>query len=212
MSKHKYTKPGIYKIKNTITGEFYIGSASSSAGIQGRWRHHKYQLRKNKHHSNYLQRSWNKYGKDVFILEVIEFCDSSICIEREQYWLDLLKPKYNSVLIASSNLGYKHRQESKNKMSESKKGNTPWNKGKKIGSNYKKDSFNKRKKTMAKNRTWSGRPKVQIQVTDENNKKEVFSSISLASKQLNIDVSIISIYSKKNKTYKGYTFKRFIQE
>lgn len=52
------TKSGVYKITNTINGNFYIGS---SIRIRERWYEHKYLLNKGTHHSKHLQNSWNKY-------------------------------------------------------------------------------------------------------------------------------------------------------
>jgi hypothetical protein len=42
----------------------------------------------------------------------MEYCDSSVLIEKEQYYLDMLKPKYNILSIAGSSTGYKHSEAS----------------------------------------------------------------------------------------------------
>lgn len=52
-----------------------------------------------------------KYGHSNFTLEILEYCPISKLIEREQYYLDLLKPEYNIATIAYSTLGYKHSAE-----------------------------------------------------------------------------------------------------
>ena len=54
---------GIYTIICKTTGKYYIGSA---VWIRKRWRNHREDLRKGKHHNLYLQRAWNKYGEDNF--------------------------------------------------------------------------------------------------------------------------------------------------
>ena len=41
-------------------------------------------------------------------MEILEYCDKNNVIEREQYYMDLIKPQYNIVEIAGSTLGYKH--------------------------------------------------------------------------------------------------------
>lgn len=51
-----------------------------------------------------------KYGHSKFSLEILEYCDLNSTIEREQYYIDLLKPKYNILKVAGSPLGYKHTQ------------------------------------------------------------------------------------------------------
>ena len=106
---------GIFKITNIINGKFYIGS---SVNVLKRWAVHKSLLNQNKHHSPYLQNSWNKYGKDNFIFEILEYCnpDKNILMLIEQMYLDLHTPKYNTNKFASSPLGYKHTLASKDKM------------------------------------------------------------------------------------------------
>lgn len=111
-------KSGIYKIANIFNGECYIGSA---VDIDKRWRRHKNDLQKNKHHSILLQRAWNKYGEELFEFEILENCAPSMLISREQYLFDTLKPKYNISRIAGSNYGCKWTlsEESKRRISES---------------------------------------------------------------------------------------------
>jgi group I intron endonuclease len=59
----------IYEIKHKETGTRYIGY---SKNIPHRWREHRRDLRNNKHHSQFLQRSWNKYEEDSFEFTVVE--------------------------------------------------------------------------------------------------------------------------------------------
>ena len=63
-----------------------------------------------------MQRALLKYGFSNFTLEILEYCNKKNAIEREQHYLDLLKPKYNIVKSAKSTLGYKHTEESLEKM------------------------------------------------------------------------------------------------
>lgn len=57
-----------------------------------------------------------KYGYSNFMLEILEYCEKSCLIEREQYYLDLLKPEYNILQKAGSTLGFKHSEEIKSNM------------------------------------------------------------------------------------------------
>jgi group I intron endonuclease len=59
-----------------------------------------------------------KYGYSSLKLEILEYCDPSLVIEREQYYIDLLKPEYNIFQVAGSLFGYKHTPESLEKMRE----------------------------------------------------------------------------------------------
>jgi group I intron endonuclease len=82
---------GIYKITNKINNNSYFGS---SKDIERRWLTHKNQLKNNNHHNLHLQRSWNKYGDNNFIFEIVEQCCENILFETEQKYLDL-HPEYN---------------------------------------------------------------------------------------------------------------------
>jgi group I intron endonuclease len=99
---------GIYCIKCLSNNKIYIGSTTRSFRL--RLKRHRSDLIKQKHHSIYLQNSFNKYGKDDFEVTLLEYItDKSLVIKREQYYIDLLKPEFNIAPIAGSNLGIKRR-------------------------------------------------------------------------------------------------------
>lgn len=103
-------KFGIYQIRNLINGKIYVGSTVNK--FYRRWCAHKGLLNKNKHDSIKLQRGWNKYGKENFVFEILEVVeDKNKVIEREQFYIDTLKPWYNVRLIAESNFGTKRTKE-----------------------------------------------------------------------------------------------------
>lgn len=112
---------GVYKITNTVTGKCYIGS---STNIKQRFVLHKNLFNRNKHHSKYMQRSWNKHGKDVFIFEIVYACApiKDILLFYEQLWIDFygFENLYNECSIAGSPLGVKHSNETKDKIRISK--------------------------------------------------------------------------------------------
>lgn len=110
---------GVYEIVNTANGKRYIGSSSN---ISKRWNEHIRSLNDDKHHSRYLQRSWLKYGQNCFEFSMIECCDKLHLIQREQFYLDNLKPEYNTSPTARSPLGVKHTEETRKKVSDAGKG------------------------------------------------------------------------------------------
>ena len=73
---------GVYRINNMVNGKVYIGS---SKNIKERWWNHRHDLELNQHTNQHLQRSYNKYGKDNFLFEILELCpeDERHDIERE---------------------------------------------------------------------------------------------------------------------------------
>lgn len=61
-----------------------------------------------------------KNGLSEFLLEILEYCEPEKCIEREQYYIDLLEPEYNILASAGSCLGLLHSDETKKRMSETR--------------------------------------------------------------------------------------------
>lgn len=86
--------PGIYKITCIANGKIYIGSTNN---FDTRWREHRRKLRLNSHQNKYLQRAWNKYSEAAFTFEIVELCMPWALLDREQYWLDTLKPYDHSI-------------------------------------------------------------------------------------------------------------------
>ena len=85
---------GIYKITNTITGDFYIGS---SKDVKIRWAHHKCKSRWNEHPNNQLYKDMQKYGLDKFEFQILEVVEESFLKEKEQQFIETLKPSYNQM-------------------------------------------------------------------------------------------------------------------
>jgi group I intron endonuclease len=121
MEEELIYRTGVYRIINTITKDFYIGSASRTSpnksksyrGFYVRINRHKMDLRANRHYNQKLQRAWNKYGEENFNFEILMICSPEECIKNEQYYLDLLSPTYNIKKTAESNLGIKLSEEHK---------------------------------------------------------------------------------------------------
>lgn len=64
-----------------------------------------------------------KYGYSNFSLKILEYCEPSKCIDREQYYLDLLKPEYNISLTARAPMtGRNHSELTKIKISGAQTG------------------------------------------------------------------------------------------
>lgn len=115
---------GVYKITCTPNGRIYIGS---SVNITHRWRCHRSHLQRDRHHNKHLQKAWTQYGGNAFVFEVIEVCDASKVIEREQSYLDALKPfapnGFNIALDACKvTLGRKRTPETRANISAALKG------------------------------------------------------------------------------------------
>ena len=63
-----------------------------------------------------VDRALLKYGFSQFSLYILEYCTVENVLDREQYYLDKIKPEYNIAEKAGSTLGYKHTEVSLAKM------------------------------------------------------------------------------------------------
>jgi group I intron endonuclease len=111
---------GIYKITCSTNGKFYIGSTGN---FYNRRQRHVWHMRYGTHYNLKMQRTFNKYGLESLIFEVLETCSGDNVKAREQYWIDAYKPELNIALSAERpSLGLKRSPETIAKMSASQKG------------------------------------------------------------------------------------------
>ena len=83
---------GIYKITNTVTGDFYIGS---SKDVKQRWAHHKCKSKWKECPNNPMYLDMQKYGIDKFEMQILEVVEPEELKETEQKFIETLKPTYN---------------------------------------------------------------------------------------------------------------------
>lgn len=90
-------KSGIYQIRNLVNNKIYVGSTKNF--YERKKFGHFNNLWKNKHDNIKLQNTYDKYGSENLIFEVIEFIeDVDELLNIEQYWidrLDVIKNGYN---------------------------------------------------------------------------------------------------------------------
>lgn len=142
----------------------YIGM---SKNIKKRWNAHKRYLRENTHANSILQSSWNKYGELNFDFYILETCEEYELGEKEIFYIENLNTKQpNGFNISNGgdcgNLGTKLSEETKMKMSISRKGK----KKKPFSEEHKKNiSLSKKGKKMSD----ETRKKMSIAQSGENN-------------------------------------------
>ena len=83
-----------------------------------RWYEHRRVLALGQHHSRHLQRAWSKYGASEFVFDILELCPRDQLIDREQFWMNRLMPKFNGRPRASNNLGMRQSDETRRKVGE----------------------------------------------------------------------------------------------
>lgn len=103
----------------------YIGSSKS---VTLRKYGHFNSLKKGSHHSEHLQKSYDKYGKDKFAFYIIEECDESKRVERETYNIELYKcgdREYGYNVMEVDGGSFKCSDETKRKISNTKTNKIP---------------------------------------------------------------------------------------
>jgi len=125
-----------------------------------------------------------KHGYYKFSLEILEYCSPSIVIEREQYYIDLYKPEYNTLKVAGSSLGHKTLEATKAKISAAKLGVKPSS-----------ETLIKLRMHLAKfNLSKALKVKVVDIITNETT---IYNTIPQAASALNCSTGTISFYDKK---------------
>ena len=113
---------GIYKITNTVTGDFYIGS---SKNIKSRLAAHKCPSTWNEHPNNPLYLDMKKYGTDKFVFEILAEIEECSLKEAEQEFIEKLQPTYNQMNAKGLNIErqkkYRKQYEKTDKRKKAKK-------------------------------------------------------------------------------------------
>lgn len=139
MSRQVALISGVYKIESKVHPErIYIGSA---VNIRHRLMNHVSSLKRGDHHSQKLQRHFNKYGLDDLMFSVLAICEKSVLIPingiipleqsfiLEYKYKDDNKPYFNNSPTAGSNMGWCPSVQTRKKNSQSNMGRQSWNKG-----------------------------------------------------------------------------------
>ena len=108
---------GVYKITNTITNDFYIGS---SKNVKRRWESHKWPSTWNENPNKQLYKDMKKFGVDKFEFQIIAEVEAEELKEKEQEFIEILKPTYNS--NRANGLDIERRKDYKKQYQKSDKG------------------------------------------------------------------------------------------
>lgn len=124
-------KIGVYKLYHVSCPEkIYVGSASSTSrpkrtnkGFYDRLRGHISYFVAGRHPAKELAALINEKGIEGLRMSLVELCnDRETCLDREQYYLDSLRPYYNSYTNSRCGKGFKVSDETRLKLSANSKG------------------------------------------------------------------------------------------
>lgn len=178
---------GIYIIKNIINNKVYIGSSSN---LKQRLRQHRSFLKLNQHCNKHLQASYNKYGIENFIFNILEITKD--IEDREIFYINQFQANgrnfgYNKRLTPNSNNGRIVNEQGRLNMSKGQK-----------GKKYKPEDIKKRSETQSK---------IVLMFDLNLNLIKTFNSFKETSAFLNIHYSNISKAISKNKICKNHYWK-----
>jgi len=204
--KENAGKSGVYRWVNQVNGKSYIGSAVNLSIRLRNYFNINYLLL----HNMRIYKALLKYGHSKFDLEILEYCEPTQCIEREQYFMDLFHPHYNILNTAGSLLGFKHSDQSRANISKSLTGekNPMYGKigemnhmfGREISEQtlaklFKSLTGEKNPRYGKKKPEGSGSPSIKVKVLDIlTGISTIYCSISEATKALKCPSSSISVY------------------
>jgi group I intron endonuclease len=196
--KDNRNKPGIYRWNNIITGKSYIGSALNLTVRLSSYYSLRFLTKELLRNKSIICNSLLKYNYTNFSLDILEYCIPNKLIEREQHYLDILKPEYNILKIAGSRLGSKHSPETLLKY-----------KNRKLSPEA---LINLRKSKAGKKSTFSPLRKfnhllatghVTTVINKETNSVKLYESIRAAARDLGTSHNSLLNYINTYKLYKG---------
>ena len=185
-------KSGVYVWKNLVTGSIYVGS---SIDLGRRFReYYRFDLLANKRPNSIIHRALLKYGYSFFSLEILEYCDKQETFVREQYYLDLLQPEYNICKVAGVYAGYKHSEEIRREMSESRMGkNNSF-----FGKTHSEEAL-ALIRAAALNREKPSVPGLEVEISDLQTKlTTTYDSVRKAADAINSDIKTILLVKRLN--------------
>jgi group I intron endonuclease len=104
---------GVYALICRVNNKFYVGSSTNLTNRLLDYMQPAYLAQQT---NRPILRAIVKYGLMNFIFVVLETCNVTDTLQREQYWLDLLEPDYNLSPKAGSTLGVSLSEETKAKL------------------------------------------------------------------------------------------------
>lgn len=110
--KDNINRSGVYCWFNKLNGKCYVGSGIN---LTKRLRSY-FNMKELQNNPRPISDALLKYGILNFTLHILEYCSKEDLLSKEQYYLNLLTPEYNVLKYAYSLLGYKHTEDTLDKL------------------------------------------------------------------------------------------------
>ena len=200
-------KAGVYRWVNLLSGKSYWGS-SVNLGVRLK-RYYSYKNLTDLKQNMIINKALLKYGYSGFKLDILEYCNRDEAITKEQYYLDLLNPEYNTLKKAGSSLGFRHSDDTITKFKETRKNRivSEETRGKITKNNLNRSEQYKEKlrARLVKLNLSKGH---QVEVINiSTNEKTVYPTIRQAASDLDVSHVTIGRILKSKKLLKGTSTK-----
>lgn len=205
--KQNNKKSGIYRWRNLITKECYVGSAINLKERLKKYFSSKCLKRVLLRNKSKISSSLLKYGYSNFSLEILEYCEDSSLLKREQYYINNINPKYNILKTAGSRLGYKLSYEARKAISFTSRKRKYLNKPE-IGWKIRNSNVHKEIKSNTRLKLALRAQGVSVKIFDNSNKFiNEFPNIKSAAEFVGVKYSTISKIFDTGISYDNYIYK-----
>jgi group I intron endonuclease len=100
-------------VENNANGKCYVGSAVDLSKRLYNYYNIAFLANQLSKGNSAIYNALLKYGYSSFSLIILEYCDTSLLLKREQFYIDTLKPEYNLAQNAAAPfLGRNHTENS----------------------------------------------------------------------------------------------------
>ena len=93
---HYSIEPGVYMIKNIITGDCYIGTSKHPYVRAKQHLSYREDTTTEFNSPNSLVYDVKRFGKESFVFGILEHCDKNQLFERETHYIHIYQPTYNT--------------------------------------------------------------------------------------------------------------------
>ena len=184
-------KTGIYLWTHKESGKQYIGSSLNITQRLVKYYSRSCLIRETKRNNSAIYRAILKYGISEFRFEILEHCEAEYLLEREQFYIDKLKPEYNILKFAGNRKGFFHSEATKELQRAAKLGVVL------------------SEETKLKMSTSNVKSVSVIVTNQQTNEVHEFSTMRKAAAFLGTSHSQITSYIKSKKLFRGiYTFEK----
>jgi group I intron endonuclease len=97
-------KSGIYCLTNIINNKSYVGCSKNLKNRLGNYLSKEYLKKVLLRSNSLIAVALLEHGHANFRLDILEYCNNNILIEREQFYIYKISPEYNILKVAGSHL------------------------------------------------------------------------------------------------------------